>query len=107
MYARPEAPPAKKGRPNAPQARYRLIEPNPRLAPRAAPTSRTAKVCPVSGTGVKGRGMRTCDRAATNSAPAVTSNRSRAAGLTVGRLREARVGAKVVIGSNSLHFRVG
>src|SRR6185312_7656808 len=55
----PALPPAKTGRPAAPSARYVITAAAPRQRPRAAPTRRTAKVWPVTGTGENGSGIAT------------------------------------------------
>src|SRR5260370_40886843 len=59
------------GRPIAPWARYRTIAEKPATGPRNMPTSRTAKFCSVSGTGVKGSGRYTWAHTATKTDEAI------------------------------------
>src|SRR5207237_869216 len=51
---------ANTGRPTRPSVMYSSIDAAPSRAPSRAPQRRTAKVCPVMGTGVKGNGMAMC-----------------------------------------------
>ena len=72
-------PSANHGTPARPAIAYRVIEATPRHMPRAAAVSRTAKVWPVSGTGVKGSGIATCAARPTKAAPATTRTALRTA----------------------------
>ena len=70
--ARLPVPLAKTGRPLAPSIRYAMTARAPRREPRAIPTRRIAKVWPVTGTGVNGRGTAICADNAIRTEPAST-----------------------------------
>src|SRR5207249_10053558 len=65
-----DVPPGNTGRPRVPSATYAASVAAPRRAPSAAPTSSTANVWPVTGTGLNGRSTRSCAASATSALPA-------------------------------------
>ncbi len=73
-----------------PNSTYNPIEAAPAVLPMTAPESRTAKVCPVMGTGVKGSGM------AIWAAPAVSSAKPITRPMVTVRLRGSTRAAKTV-----------
>jgi hypothetical protein len=66
---------------------YSPMDAAPRFEPSAAPTSSTANVCPVNGTGVNGRAIFTCASAATNKAPSTINVTSRSQLAARGNVR--------------------
>ena len=80
---------------------YRARARPPRQPPSNAPTTSTAKVCPVIGTGVKPRGTLICAKRATSRLPATISARSRAMRRTPaesGRMISASVAGNLAAG---------
>ena len=67
--AQPPLPPLNTGIPQAPTTQYPATLPTASRLPSDAPRKRTANVWPVTGTGVKGRGKRTCADSESNAAP--------------------------------------
>ncbi len=96
----PNVPPANTGMPAAPCARYARTARAPRLLPRAAPVSKTPKVCKVTGTVVKGRSIEIWAVRARKMLKQIINTMSRSKGVLLSLVRGKAWSARVICGAS-------